>query len=214
MAERLDIGWFATTSKDLDGIAAAVRDTHPGMARGWLVDSGIGAVGLLGTYSGAVGLSSLIGTAGTGAAISSLSGAVAHTATLAWIGFGSMAVGAVALPAAMAVGAVAVVAAKRRVWEGKGRHPDSLNPSEQRVVTGCTKLAIALAEQGESGTVPSKAEKRLFLSRDFAPVVDLVGAYRASPDCRARPLQSRLALRARFASLDKRFATVERWCRV
>jgi hypothetical protein len=90
-------------------------------AAGAIAGVGVGA----GTAAGVFSAVSALATASTGAAIASLSGAAASSATLAWLGGGSLAAGGmgvaggtavltgvVALPALLAVGAVLV-------WKGR-----------------------------------------------------------------------------------------------
>jgi hypothetical protein len=82
----------------LDGIEAEQRDIEAFTGSltadvNWLKGAGMAALTGAGTYAGIPAVATAIGTASTGTAIGTLSGAAAESATMAWLGGGSLAAG-------------------------------------------------------------------------------------------------------------------------
>jgi hypothetical protein len=82
----------------LDGIAVEQRDVDAFTGAlaadvNWLKGAGIAALTGAGASAGIPALATAIGTASTGTAIGTLSGAAAESATMAWLGGGSLAAG-------------------------------------------------------------------------------------------------------------------------
>ena len=128
MQREIDRRWLKGTARVLTGVAAAVMNAEPRSLRKLVANAVVAKVGAAGASYGAFGVASLIGTAQTGTAIGTLSGAAANSATLAWLGFGSMAVGTFVLPAVMVAGGFLLL----KVWKGKARQPDSLSANGAR----------------------------------------------------------------------------------
>ena len=204
----IEPAWFSSTSNDLVRIVAGILQTQPKTVRSKLVNAVIAKLGAAGAYSGAFGVASLVGTAGTGTAIGTLSGAAAYSATLAWLGFGSMAVGGLVLPALTIAGGLVVV----KAWKGRARDPDSLSTNERQLVSACTTLAAALQEQAKSEALPSGDEMRLFVSKGLRPTAKRLDHYVASDDFRAVHLRGRLAVRTRLVHLERRLHEIEARC--
>ena len=192
----------------LVGLAAAVMNAEPRSVRKLLANAVVAKVGAAGATYGAFGLASLIGTAGTGTAIGTLSGAAANSATLAWLGFGSMAVAKFVLPAVMVAGGVVLL----KVWQGKARLPESLSADEREIVSACIGMAVGLREQADSGQLPSKAEMTAVLREALGPVAQRLAPYMDSEDFGALRMRSRLRLRRLARRLDRRIGSARRWC--
>ena len=192
----------------LTGIAAAVMNTEPSSFRKLLRNAVVAKVGAAGASYSAFGIASLVGTAGTGTAIGTLSGAAAQSATLAWLGFGSMAVGAFVLPTVMVAGGFLLL----KVWKGKARHPESLSANEREIVSACLGMAVGLREQADSGETPSKEEMVIVVRGALEPVAQRVTEYMGSEDYAALRMRSRVRLRRRARRLGLRVETAERWC--
>jgi hypothetical protein len=82
----------------LDGIDAEQRDIEAFTGAltadvNWIKGAGMAALAGAGAYAGIPGAVTALGAASTGTAISSLSGAAAQSATMAWLGGGSLAAG-------------------------------------------------------------------------------------------------------------------------
>jgi len=82
----------------LDGLEAEQRDIEAFAGAltadvNWIKGAGVAALTGAGAYAGIPGAVTLMGAASTGTAISSLSGAAAQSATMAWLGGGSLATG-------------------------------------------------------------------------------------------------------------------------
>lgn len=77
-----------------------------------------------------------------------MSGAAANSATLAWLGFGSMAVGKLlVVPAIVVAGGFALL----KAWKGKARPPESLTGAERELVSACAGMAVGIEDQLRSG---------------------------------------------------------------
>ena len=200
--------WLKATGRQLTGIMAAITNSPRKSLRNRLVNAVVLKAGGAGAYSGAFGLASLVGTAGTGTAIGTLSGAAANSATLAWLGFGSMAVGTFVLPAVMLAGAVALL----KAWKGKARSPESLTRAERELVSACGGMVIGLEEEGRSGRPVHRDEMRLVVSDVLRPLVHRLSAYHASADFQALTLRNRIALRMCARRLEERIVEAEVWC--
>jgi hypothetical protein len=108
-----------------------------------MVAGGAAIVGGAGFTSGAMALAVAVGHAGTGTAISSLSGAAAHSATMAWLGFGyGMAGGAAVLSGGAVIVAVALGSGVGAVF----KHMDKVE--QQRVLEGRLELVGRRVEHG------------------------------------------------------------------
>jgi hypothetical protein len=82
----------------LDGLEAEQRDIEAFAGAltadvNWIKGAGVAALTGAGAYAGIPSAVTLVGAASTGTAISSLSGAAAQSATMAWLGGGSLAAG-------------------------------------------------------------------------------------------------------------------------
>ena len=183
-------------------------NAEPRSVRKLVANALVAKVGAAGASYGAFGLASLVGTAGTGTAIGTLSGAAANSATLAWLGFGSMAFGAFVLPAVMVAGGFVLL----KAWKGKARQPDSLSAREREMVSACMGMAVALREQADSGELPSKAEMGVVLREALAPVADRLAEYMESAEFAALRVRSRLRLRRLERRLRDRIETAAAWC--
>ena len=200
--------WLRAMANVLVGVVAAVMNAEPRSFRKLLANAVVAKAGAAGASYGAFGLASLIGTASTGTAIGTLSGAAANSATLAWLGFGSMAVGALVLPATMLVGGYVLL----KVWKGKARQPESLSANEREIVSACMGMAVALREQADSNQLPSKAEMTVVMGEALVPVADRLAEYMESEDFAALRIRSRLRLRRLARRLDGRIEDARKWC--
>lgn len=138
-------------------------------AAGAVVGVGVGA----GTAASVLAVVSATATASTGTAIASLSGAAASSATLAWLGGGSLAAGGmgvaggtalltgvVALPALLAVGAALV-------WKGRRLRQEATAEAE--------KLDAAQQALEEMQSALPRAEEWSSAQRDIVRRVELIG---------------------------------------
>ena len=192
----------------LTGVPAAVMNAEPRSLRKLVANAVVAKVGAAGASYGAFGVASLIGTAQTGTAIGTLSGAAANSATLAWLGFGSMAVGTVVLPAVMVAGGFLLL----NVWKGKARQPDSLSANEREIVSACMGMAVGLREQADSGEVPSKAEMAVVAGEALHPLSQRLAAYTDSDDFGTLRMRSRMRLRRLASRLDRLSEAAAAWC--
>ena len=198
--------WLEATARELTGIIAAITNAPRKSVRNRLVNAALLKAGAAGAYTGAFGLASLVGTAGTGTAIGTLSGAAANSATLAWLGFGSMAVGTVVLPAVMLAGGFVLL----KAWKGKARPPESLTVAERELVSACAGMAVGLEEEMRSGRPVSRAELAL-VSDVLKPVAQRLSAYQADTDFMALRMRSQISLSVRAVGLDHQIAAAEGW---
>ena len=208
MDVRIEPAWFGATSNDLVRIVAGILQTQPKTVRSRLVNAVVAKLGMAGAYSGAFGVASLLGTAGSGTAIGTLHGAAAYSATVAWLGFGTMAIGGPVLLALTIAGGLVA----RHAWKGKARDPDSLSSNERQIVSACTTLAAALQEQAKSEDLPSRDEMRSFVSEGPSPTAKRLAQYVASSDFRNLNRKAQLAVRTRLVFLSRRLRKVEAWC--
>ena len=201
--------WLKATARELTGIIAAITNAPRKSVRNRLVNAVVLKAGAAGAYTGAFGLASLVGTAGTGTAIGTLSGAAANSATLAWLGFGSMAVATtVVLPALMLAGGFVLL----KAWKGKARPPESLTAPERELISVCAGMAVGLEEQLRSGRPVSRDELALVLSDVLRPLAQRLSAYREDEDYEALRFRSQVALSMRAGVLDHQIAMAEGWC--
>ena len=201
--------WLKVTARELTGVIAAITNAPRKSVRSRLVNAVVVKAGAAGAYTGAFGLASLVGTAGTGAAIGTLSGAAANSATLAWLGFGSMAVAStVVVPALMLAGGFVLL----KAWKGKARPPESLTGTERELVSACAGMAVGIEEQLRSGRPVSGDELELVLSEVLRPLAQLLSAYREAEDYEALRFRSQVALSMCAAGLDHQIAMAEGWC--
>jgi hypothetical protein len=153
--------------------------------------SGVGGAALSGAAAsaGTVGLVGLLGTASTGTAIAGLSGAAAQSATLAWLGggslaaggggvaMGSMVLGGIALAPAVFVGGFMLAAkGNEAISEARGFEAD---------------VAVAVAELDAVRAFLGRAKKRVQqLDRVLGELTDAVAQsldqVDAEPDAAAR----------------------------
>ena len=200
--------WLNGTAKLLAQIVAEITNMRRKSLQSRLVNAVVLKAGAASTGSGLLGLASLVGTAKTGAAISTLSGAAANSSALAWVGFGSMAVGQfLVLPAAMVAGAFALL----KVWKGKGRPPESLTQAERELVSACAEMVVRLEEEARSGRPVCTDDLRLVVSAFLRPVAQRLSEYMAGADFRALRIRNRIALRRCAPRLDRRISAVEDW---
>lgn len=201
--------WLKATARELTGTIAAITNAPRKSVRNRLVNVVVLKAGAAGAYTGAFGLASLVGTAGTGTAIGTLSGAPATSATLAWLGFGSMTVATtVVVPALMLAGAFVLL----RAWKGKARPPESLTRAERELISACAGMAVGLEEQLRSERPVSRDEMALMLSDVLRPLAERLSAYRADKDYEALRFRSQVALSMCAAGLDRQIAMAEGWC--
>lgn len=196
------------TARELTGVIAAITNERAKSLRNRLVNAVVLKVGGAGAATGAFGLASLVGTAGTGTAIGTLSGAAANSATLAWLGFGSMAVGTLVVPAIMVAGGFVLL----KAWKGKVRPPESLTGAERELVSACAGMAVGIEEQLRSGRPVSRDELALVLTDVLRPLAQRLSGYRVDEDFAALRLRNRIALRVHAGRLDHQIAITEGWC--
>lgn len=208
MDEKAGRRWLKDTARHLTGVIAAITNAPRKSLRNRLVNAVVLKVGGAGAYSGAFGLASLVGTAGTGTAIGTLSGAAAKSATLAWLGFGSVAVGTFVLPAVMVAGGFVLL----KAWKGKARPPESLTKAERELVSACAGMAVGLEEEARSDRPVSRDELALVVSDVLRPLAQRLSAYQVAGEFRDLRLRNRVALRRRSASLRHQIDTAEGWC--
>ena len=201
--------WLKATARELAGVIAAITNERARSLRSRLVNAVVLKVGGAGAASGAFGLASLVGTAGTGTAIGTLSGAAANSATLAWLGFGSAAVGGTLVVPAIALAGAYVLL---RAWKGKVRPPESLTGAERELISACAGMAVGMEEQLRSGREVGRDELALVLSDVLRPVAQRLSAYRVGEDFGALRFRNRIALRVRAVRLDHLIAMAEGWC--
>ena len=199
--------WLRATAKELTRIVAAITNTPRKSLRERVVNAVVMKVGGAGAYSGAFGLASLVGTAGTGTAIGTLSGAAAKSATLAWLGFGSMTAGTLVLPAVMLAGGYLLL----KAWKGKARPVESLAKVERELVSACAGMAVGLEEEARSGRVMRREELSLVVSEVLRPLARRLSQYRNSEAFRALRFRSRIALDRCCGRLERRIAEAESW---
>lgn len=144
-----------------------------------------GAAGVAaGASAGVAGVASAVGTAGTGAAISGLSGVAAKSATMAWLGGGSLASGG----GGMALGATAlnVVTAGPALLIGgfvvMGQGQRALTKAKENIA----QIAVAIAEMDQSeagldGIDSRAAEVRTVLGDLTSRAVDALDELESEP---------------------------------
>ena len=209
MQREINQKWLKATANVLVGVVAAVMNAEPRSFRKLLASAAVAKVGAAGASYGVFGLASLFGTASTGTAIGTLSGAAAESATLAWLGFGSMATGgALIVPAVMVAGGYVLL----KVWRGKARQPESLSANERENVSACMGMAVALREQADSVQLPSKAVMTIVVREALLPVAKRLAEYKGSEDFAALRIRSRLRLRHLARRLDGRIEAARIWC--
>ena len=207
MDEKAVRRWLKSTERELMGIVAAITNTPRKSLRNRLTNAMVVKVGAAGAVSGAWGLASL-GTAGTGTAIGTLSGAAAQSATLAWLGFGSVAVGStLVVPAFMLAGGWVLL----RAWKGKGRPPESLSADERELISACAGMAVGLEEERQSDRQVSRDELALVVSDVLRPLSQRLAAYKGASDYEALKVRSQVALSVRVVRLDHQIAMAEEW---
>ena len=199
--------WLKVTARELTGVIAAITNAPRKSVRNRLVNAVVLKAGAAGAYTGAFGLASLVGTAGTGTAIGTLSGAAANSATLAWLGLGSVAVGTVVLPTVMLAGGFVLL----KAWKGKARPPESLTQPERELVSACAGMAVGLEEEMRSGRSVSRAELALVVSDALTPLAQRLSAYKAGEDFVALRMRSQIALGVRAAGLDRQIEAAAGW---
>lgn len=111
---------------------------------------------------------STFGVAGTGTAIGALSGAAFTSASLAWLGLGSVATGT-ALLSALAFGVGWFV--KARAFS-KSRNRDDFTKAEMEIDEAATGLAIALRNFLNSGSVDMPLYRELVRRDGIVPIVN------------------------------------------
>ncbi|MGR7026355.1 hypothetical protein [Geodermatophilus sp. URMC 62] len=134
----------------LDGIDAEQRDIEAFTGAltadvNWVKGAGMAALTGAGAYAGIPGAVTALGAASTGTAISSLSGAAAQSATMAWLGGGSLAAGGGGV--ALGTAALGVVTIGPTMLIGGL----TLNVQGEKAVTQAkeyeAKVAVAVEEQ-------------------------------------------------------------------
>lgn len=206
---KIDGKWLNATANVLVGVVASVMNAEPRSFRKLLANAVVAKVGAAGASYGAFGLASLIGTASTGTAIGTLSGAASHSATLAWLGFGSMVTGGTLIvPAAMVAGGYVLL----KVWKGKARQPESLSANEREIVSACTGMGVELRRQADSDQLPSRAVMTFVVWEALLPIAQRLAEYKEAEDFSALRIRSRLRLRHLARRLDGRIESARIWC--
>ena len=201
--------WLRGTANVLFGVGAAVMNADPRSFRKLLANAAVAKVGAAGASYGAFGLASLFGTASTGTAIGTLSGAAAESATLAWLGFGSMATGGTLIvPAVMVAGGYVLI----KVWNGKAREQESLSANEREIVSACMGMAVEMRKQVNSGQLLSRAVITIVVREALLPIAQRLAEYKESEDFATLRIRSRLRLRRLARRLDRRIETAKMWC--
>lgn len=149
-----------STHNELTYVTACILQTSVKDAEGFMSDFGrLASVKIMGA-AGAGSLFSLVstfGAAGTGTAISTLSGAAANSATLAWLGAGSMASGALVLSGVgVAVGMVAY-----KLFSSTARDIETLPREEKQIIETAGLLAAAIKSELDKDEVSLTAEEAI-----------------------------------------------------
>jgi hypothetical protein len=163
----------------LEGIKAAILQTSIDEVRRVRVNSTRALKGLVyvGATSSTLGIVTLFGTAGTGTAISTLSGAALTSSQLAFLGFGSMATGAVVLGAIGFATCQAVGWMYKTAVYGKPRKFSMLSDTEVSILSMIDSLVAPLADVLEATSedhVYSREDIFLYAFDGLAPLQDLL----------------------------------------
>lgn len=127
--------------------------------------AGFVAGGALGMQTAAV-----VGVASTGTAISTLSGAAAYNSSVAWLGFGSMASGAVVLMDLGAAGGKAFNTIYSLVYAGKLRKAKAFSEDEFALVIAAQSLSSSLAASVEREEILTQPQRIVLALESLAPI--------------------------------------------
>ena len=131
------------TQRSLEGVIASLQHVPDETVRNGRIATraALGKAGFLGSTALGMQTAAAIGTASTGTAISSLSGAALYSSQMAWLGFGSMAVGGVVLLGIGAATAKTFNSTYTRFYSGKPRKPETMSKEELNLLVAAQELA-------------------------------------------------------------------------
>ena len=134
------------TQETLDGIVASIQHVPDDAIKQARIATrvALSKTGFAGGAALGMQAAAAIGTASTGTALSSLSGAALYSSQMAWLGFGSMAVGGVVLVGIGAAGGKALNSAYTRFYSGKIRKANALSSEELTLLLSAQRLSACL----------------------------------------------------------------------
>lgn len=129
--------------KSLDSIVASLQHIPDDSVRNARIATraALGKSGMIGGAAIGMQAATMVGTASTGTALSTLSGAALYSSQMAWLGFGSMAVGGVVLFGIGAASGKALNSLYTYFYAGKPRKLEKLTDSELSLFLAAKRLA-------------------------------------------------------------------------